>query len=229
MVLKSTSGHACARYAQVLNTVLDGTARNSSSIDVISVAILGSSPMSALDVIRGGKHSGSTYSSVADADRRYCHWIINAPSLPRSLRPLRSWLKTTHGGVFCFGKHKHSFYSGIYKDFPEYTIWACEQTDASAHLRDFQQYVRRRDAETASEEASSRQQPDRKRARGRRESEPAATQTFSMECKICFDRPIEVLLLPCKHLVCCQTCGALSSTCPVCRGRVSERIRVYPG
>ena len=186
--------------------------------------------MSALDVVRGGKHSGSTYAAVADTDRGYCHWIVNATSLPRSLRPFRAWLQRTHGGVLCFGKHKNSFYSEIYDGFPEYTIWATEQTDASAHLCDFQQYVRRRDDEIArSSEAPSRQQPARKRPRGRRESEPAATQTFSMECKICFDRPIEVLLLPCKHLVCCQICGALSSICPMCRGRVSETLRVYCG
>ena len=109
-----------------------------------SAAFLGSTgppSMSALDVVRGGKHSGLTYAAVADTDRGYCHWIVNATSLPRSLRPFRTWLQRTHGGVFCFGKHKSSFYSEIYDGFPEYTIWACEQTDASAHLCDFQQYV----------------------------------------------------------------------------------------
>ena len=75
--------------------------------------------MSALDVVRGGKHSGSTYGAVADTDRGYCHWITNATALPRSLRPFRTYLQRTHGGVLCFGKHKNSFYSEIYKDFPE--------------------------------------------------------------------------------------------------------------
>ena len=95
--------------------------------------------MSALDVIRGGKHSGSTYAAVADTDRGYCHWIVNATALPRSLRPFRAWVQRTHGGVLCFGKHKNSFYSEIYKDFPDYTIWACEQTDGRRKAKGYQQ------------------------------------------------------------------------------------------
>ena len=185
--------------------------------------------MSALDIVLAGKHSGQSHAAVADSDRGYCLWIMNASSLPRSLRSFRTWLKRTHGGVFCFGKHKNSFFSEIYRDHPEYTIWACEQTDASNALRDFQEYARRRDEEVAREEVASKEQPAPKRSRRPREPEPAATQTVSMECRICYDRPIEVLLLPCKHLVCCQICASLSSACPLCRGRVSESIRVYMG
>ena len=62
-------------------------------------------------------------------------------------------------------------------------------------------------------------QPTPKRTRGARKAEPVATATSSMDCKVCFDRPIDVLFLPCKHLVCCQTCAAQSRICPVCRGR----------
>ena len=183
--------------------------------------------MSALDIVLAGKHSGSSYAAVADMDRSYCHWVMNSTSLPRSLRSFKTWLKRTYGGVLVVGKHRNAFYSEIYRDHPDYTIWACELTDPSAHLSDFQEYVRRRDAETASEETQA-QQPAQKRARVPREGEPAATtQSDSMICKICFDGPIEVLLLPCKHLVLCQACAALTPRCPMCRGRVSEHIRVY--
>ena len=186
--------------------------------------------MSVRDVVQAGKHSGSTYAAVAETDRGYCHWIVNATALPRSLRPFRTWLRRTHGGVLSFGKHKNSFYSEIYADQPDYTIWECQLSDPSGALRDFQEYCRRRDAEIASEEAaSSRQQMARKRARGPRECEPAAAQNLAFECKICYDRPIEVLLFPCKHLVTCQICGSLCSTCPLCRTRVTESIRVYTG
>ena len=186
--------------------------------------------MSAVDVVLVGKHCGSSHAAVAERDRSYCHWVMNSNSLPRSLRPFRMWLKRTHGGVFCFGKHKGAFYADVYKNHPNYTIWVCELNDPSAALIDFQQYVRRCEEETASEEAAStQQQPTPKRARGPRETEPGAATTVSMDCKICFDRPIDALLLPCRHLVCCQICGALSSTCPVCRGRVSETLRVYLG
>ena len=187
-----------------------------------------SASMSALDVVRGGKHSGSTY-AVASEDRSYCHWILNATSLPRSLRPLRTWLQREYGGVLNFGKHKSCFYSEIYDGFPEYTIWACQLSEPSEVLRTFQQYCRRRDEEIASEEAASRQQPAPKRTRGRGSEPDATRQTSSLECKICYDRPIEVLIFPCKHLVVCQICGSLCSTCPLCRGPKRQTLRVFTG
>ena len=184
--------------------------------------------MSALDIVLAGKHSGQSHAAVADSDRGYCHWIMNASSLPRSLRSFRTWLKRTHGGVFCFGKHKNSFFSEIYRDHPEYTIWACQQTDASKALRDFQEYARRRDEEVAREEVAAEEQPQPapKRSRGQRESEPAATQTVSMECRICYDRPIEVLLLPCTQSS--PTVGCFSHMRRIC-GICHMRRMTYAG
>jgi chemotaxis protein histidine kinase CheA len=53
------------------------------------------------------------------------------------------------------------------------------------------------------------------------------------KCIVCMDRPRDVLLLPCKHLVLCSGCaeqmegrGALDS-CPYCRQACSKRVRVH--
>ena len=45
------------------------------------------------------------------------------------------------------------------------------------------------------------------------------------------ERVVDVLLLPpCKHLVMCSSCAAMSrKTCPMCRERISETLRVYTG
>ena len=183
--------------------------------------------MSALDAVLIGKHFGSSHAVVADADRSYCHWVINATSLPRSLKPFREWLRRTHGGVLPCGKYRNGFYSEIHRDHPEYAFWACELKDPSGALLDFQKYVFKRE-ESATEAVAKEQQPVAKRARGTPEGE-RSTPSSSMDCKVCFDRQIDVLFIPCKHLVCCATCAALSKTCPVCRGHVFETLRVFPG
>lgn len=46
-------------------------------------------------------------------------------------------------------------------------------------------------------------------------------------CKICFDREIQVLLLPCSHYVACEACSRECSRCPICRRPVSERRGVF--
>ena len=63
----------------------------------------------ALDVVLAGKHNGSTHAAVAETDRSYCHWVMNAAMLPRSLLPFKTWLKRTHGGVLPCGKYKNGF------------------------------------------------------------------------------------------------------------------------
>ena len=181
----------------------------------------------AFDVVLAGKHCGSSHAALADTDRSYCHWVINAPLLPRSLLPLKIWLKKTHGGVLPCGKYKGAFFSEIHCDHPEYCLWVCELSDPSPPMLDFQKYVFKRE-ESASEAVAKQEQPAAKRARGQPDRE-RSTPSSSMDCKVCFDRQIEALFVPCRHLVCCGTCAALSETCPVCRGKVSEILRVFLG
>jgi len=63
------------------------------------------------------------------------------------------------------------------------------------------------------------------------------------ECRICFTQLADTVLLPCSHLVICQWCadqigaktkdkvvrGGPEALCPMCRGAVKDRIRVYRG
>lgn len=182
----------------------------------------------ALDVVLAGKHNGSSHAAVAEADRSYCHWVMNAVMLPRSLLPFKAWLKRTHGGVLPCGKYKHGFYSDIHRDHPEYALWCCELSDPSPAMLDFQKYVFKREEVVSEAVAKEPQQPAAKRARGPLQRD-RSTPTTSMDCKVCFDSQIDVLFIPCRHLVCCAKCAALSKTCPVCRGQVSETLKVFPG
>lgn len=48
-------------------------------------------------------------------------------------------------------------------------------------------------------------------------------------CKICLEKEVEVLFLPCKHLVSCQSCKErlAQKKCPFCRDTYQATIRVY--
>ena len=96
-------------------------------------------------------------------------------------------------------------------------------------MLEFQKYIRQREEEETAREDTSQQQSPPKRARRLPPREHAARTTSCLECKVCFDEPANVLLIPCKHIVLCEACAALSQTCPICRGSVSETLLVYPG
>lgn len=48
-------------------------------------------------------------------------------------------------------------------------------------------------------------------------------------CKVCFEKEVEVLFLPCYHLVSCQGCKEqlAQKKCPLCRAAYQGTIRVY--
>ena len=48
-------------------------------------------------------------------------------------------------------------------------------------------------------------------------------------CVVCQELPKCIVLLPCSHVCLCERCGLLEavSLCPLCRGPVSGRVRVF--
>ncbi|KAJ8027420.1 E3 ubiquitin-protein ligase XIAP [Holothuria leucospilota] len=46
-------------------------------------------------------------------------------------------------------------------------------------------------------------------------------------CKICLDNDVEILFLPCKHLVTCSDCAERIDNCPICRELIDDRLYVY--
>jgi hypothetical protein len=47
-------------------------------------------------------------------------------------------------------------------------------------------------------------------------------------CIICLERPRSIVLLPCKHLVCCQLCSpSLKGKCPLDRQQIEQSIEIY--
>ncbi|KAH7283525.1 hypothetical protein KP509_34G011400 [Ceratopteris richardii] len=52
-------------------------------------------------------------------------------------------------------------------------------------------------------------------------------QNEKVLCRVCFERDIGVVLLPCRHHVLCSFCSKKCKTCPLCRKSILERMPVY--
>ncbi|CAL5088399.1 unnamed protein product [Urochloa decumbens] len=46
-------------------------------------------------------------------------------------------------------------------------------------------------------------------------------------CRICFERDICIVLLPCRHHVLCEPCSNKCQSCPICRLTIETRLSVY--
>ncbi|XP_022973618.1 uncharacterized protein LOC111472200 [Cucurbita maxima] len=45
-------------------------------------------------------------------------------------------------------------------------------------------------------------------------------------CRVCFDEPIDMVLLPCRHHILCSSCSEKCNRCPICRESIEERLPV---
>ncbi len=46
-------------------------------------------------------------------------------------------------------------------------------------------------------------------------------------CKICMEREVMILFMPCAHILCCEACAASIQYCPICRTAIEKKIRSY--
>ncbi|NXT78208.1 LRSM1 ligase, partial [Zapornia atra] len=47
------------------------------------------------------------------------------------------------------------------------------------------------------------------------------------ECVVCMEQETQMIFLPCGHVCCCQACCERLQACPLCRGDVTQRIRIF--
>ncbi|XP_045887027.1 E3 ubiquitin-protein ligase XIAP isoform X2 [Micropterus dolomieu] len=47
------------------------------------------------------------------------------------------------------------------------------------------------------------------------------------QCKICMDRDICIVFIPCGHLVSCKECSESLIKCPICCGAIKQKIKTY--
>lgn len=59
------------------------------------------------------------------------------------------------------------------------------------------------------------------------QSAPAPAQPTDIRCRVCLDRTMCVLYMPCKHIATCEQCGPSLMDCPICRERIQGIIKVF--
>ncbi|XVE58709.1 hypothetical protein DITRI_Ditri04bG0190800 [Diplodiscus trichospermus] len=52
-------------------------------------------------------------------------------------------------------------------------------------------------------------------------------QNEKVLCRVCFEREISVVLLPCRHRILCSACCGKCRKCPICRISIQECLPVY--
>jgi len=56
--------------------------------------------------------------------------------------------------------------------------------------------------------------------------ESVTTATSSDHCALCCERPMDCVLTPCGHQICCSECAQQIQTCPICKVACSA-LRVF--
>jgi hypothetical protein len=46
-------------------------------------------------------------------------------------------------------------------------------------------------------------------------------------CKVCMDRDVDTVFLPCGHLVCCSNCSPALRNCAICRALIRGTVKVF--
>lgn len=46
-------------------------------------------------------------------------------------------------------------------------------------------------------------------------------------CKVCMDKEVNIVFIPCGHLVVCKECAPSLRKCPICRGLVKGTVRTF--
>ncbi|XP_052045110.1 baculoviral IAP repeat-containing protein 3 isoform X1 [Apodemus sylvaticus] len=46
-------------------------------------------------------------------------------------------------------------------------------------------------------------------------------------CKVCMDREVSIVFIPCGHLVVCRDCAPALRKCPICRGTIKGTVRTF--
>merc|ERR1711971_271851 len=46
-------------------------------------------------------------------------------------------------------------------------------------------------------------------------------------CKVCLDKEVSQIFLPCGHSICCNKCAIGLQKCPICRGNIQKSQTIY--
>lgn len=57
--------------------------------------------------------------------------------------------------------------------------------------------------------------------------QPANDSDAGSMCVVCMDAPLEMVLIPCRHMCVCEDCSKQLISCPMCRQTVEDALKVF--
>ena len=48
-----------------------------------------------------------------------------------------------------------------------------------------------------------------------------------LTCKICYDNPINITMVPCGHFATCKKCAVSLKECPICREAINQKVKTF--
>ena len=171
--------------------------------------------------MRHGKHRGHSFAEVARVDRSYCAWVLRVE--PEAFAKFHRYLKKTHGGILEMGRHKGMFFNELLGSQEDYCTWVMNLQDPGPGFHKLIDWLKKTPtaATTESTEATTETSTDASAT-----TEPVNKKFKSEECKICYDKAIDSVFVPCGHVAACMSCAAGLEVCPICKA-VSVAFKMY--
>ncbi|MEJ1281068.1 baculoviral IAP repeat-containing 3 [Cricetulus griseus] len=104
-------------------------------------------------------------------------------------------------------------------------------SDLVIGLLDAEDEIREEQKEQAAEEIESVRQDVRRLPTDDIAALPMEEQLRKLQeertCKVCMDREVSIVFIPCGHLVVCKDCAPSLRKCPICRGTIKGTVRTF--
>ena len=120
---------------------------------------------------------------------------------------LRTTSRRTMGGILEMGRHKGMFFDELLATQQDYCTWVMNLQDPGPGFHKLIDWLKKKHSQ---EEAPPT--PAATNTAG-----PAAKKFKSEECKICYDKVIDSVFVPCGHVAACITCADKLEACPICQ------------
>ncbi|XP_075373490.1 baculoviral IAP repeat-containing protein 7 isoform X1 [Mycteria americana] len=142
--------------------------------------------------------------------------------------PWREHAKWYPGCEFLLRSRGREFVSGVQESFSSTLISPRDSWDQTEQDSSASQDAVQRETETSSsrEEMQSVQQKESDESRMSTEEQLRRLQEERM-CKVCMDRDVSVVFVPCGHLVACGECALNLRLCPICRAVIRGSVRTF--
>lgn len=105
--------------------------------------------------------------------------------------------------------------------------WKARRIDRWLHSQEFHnRQASRQPVQLKSAEEKKLKMPEQEEKKDE-ENVEASKREEALDCKVCFERQLNIVFLPCGHLITCDQCAIKLTQCAMCRRRIDDTVRVF--